>query len=677
MRLVTRKLWRAFPELDPFDDQQASSFVRSARRSLRARLVRWTLSLSAGGVLLIGPLVGCVALLQTAKHFQWWHLLLALLAFTPGPVVTMLVRDRVLRRQIKRILRTQGTCPSCRYNLLGAPVSPELKVACPECGLVTTVDPALGELVTTAHGATIYQPKVHLDDPGQIARRARRRKLLVRTVAGVVLTPVLIVASFVATWHIQTLIDARDARADRNVAPAITALVQSAQPAGTGDPEQGWLAFAKLVTELDQDIHAAFTKEARRDRHAQVPDSELRFEADAAFNAYKPVGDPEVDGPRQAGHDARRQIALTVLSELDAAGTLTKLNQLQTISRAARPPQVPVGESAITIGIPTLNPARAVTRLCVALAARELQAGNIDAYAAHTDQALAIARVLEMQGTLIDRLVASSIENRVAAQVRADLAKMPDESWVARVQSVLAERRPRVPLDHALEAERLAAADVAAWFFSDPAKVRKTAFTGTLPMLGPMRSGGPTRVGRYRATVQEMNQMAQHAKALAALEPFARPAGWSDNGEPREFISKLVFGMTPRVLRIHDQHQVDLRGTRVMLAIERFTRRTGARPKSLSELSTADGLDPADLIDPFSGKPFGYRTIDRASPQASKGRHPIAQNGGISDVQATLDNYLLWTVGFDGVDDGGTHGAGHLALMPMGASYDHVINNSD
>lgn len=68
-----------------------------------------------------------------------------------------------------------------------------------------------------------------------------------------------------------------------------------------------------------------------------------------------------------------------------------------------------------------------------------------------------------------------------------------------------------------------------------------------------------------------------------------------------------------------------LRMLRVELALQEFRQRFGRYPAGLAELETAISMAPQ--LDPFTGRPFGYRNV---------GNH-----------------YLLYSMGPDGVDDGG------------------------
>lgn len=86
-RLVTGKVYRSFPELDRFTDEQCEQFVRHA--------------LGAGAI-------------------AWW-------------LLGLVIRDRWLRRTIRSSLR-HTRCPRCEYSLLGLAVA-EGAVVCPQYGM--------------------------------------------------------------------------------------------------------------------------------------------------------------------------------------------------------------------------------------------------------------------------------------------------------------------------------------------------------------------------------------------------------------------------------------------------------------------------------------------------------------------------------------------------------------
>jgi len=151
MRLVTtKKLYRAFRELDPFTDRECELFVRRVKNATgRMVAVRVTTILAA---LVMVPLsVAAIPFLNATlyaplEHQLGWRaadvLTMALWIAWPVAVpalVGLLIRDLIMRSLLRnaiqvRIERIQ--CPECRYRLLGQTVVND-HVRCPECG--TTV----------------------------------------------------------------------------------------------------------------------------------------------------------------------------------------------------------------------------------------------------------------------------------------------------------------------------------------------------------------------------------------------------------------------------------------------------------------------------------------------------------------------------------------------------------
>jgi hypothetical protein len=183
VRLITRQLWRAFPELDRFTDEQCQRFVNAACAREDLLLRRRALCVAAGGIVLflpwiaewfegvlywlgawpeagfVGPWVSSVW-----WYKPWWQvtimlvLLLMLAALAGG-----LMRDVLLRRRIKAVMISHGSCAACTYFLGGLPVSERMLVTCPECGSRVRVDAALIEL---APGGAVFSPTVDNIDKG-------------------------------------------------------------------------------------------------------------------------------------------------------------------------------------------------------------------------------------------------------------------------------------------------------------------------------------------------------------------------------------------------------------------------------------------------------------------------------------------------------------------------------
>ena len=141
MRLPLTKLYRAFPELDPFTDEQCLWYIARAKRKHKVRNAIALFGVAALGFtawglfgLLAWPIVEWIG----GRNFAAHRMPVGLLGFIIGvsavlaAVCTMLARDRWLRWMIRKVLR-RAACPSCESSLLGLRVEND-GVVCPECG---------------------------------------------------------------------------------------------------------------------------------------------------------------------------------------------------------------------------------------------------------------------------------------------------------------------------------------------------------------------------------------------------------------------------------------------------------------------------------------------------------------------------------------------------------------
>jgi hypothetical protein len=155
MRLPGRKIWRAFPELDRFSDDQCERFVLRAKQEHGAGKV-WviggTLVLLAIVVPVLLALAGAAwSLIErwTVRNAGWVYdfvmsvggrvMLLFIVALTCCLTV-LSVRDWWLRRTVDRRIR-RTDCAGCGYVLLG--LAPDRGVlTCPECNKPFFLDDA-------------------------------------------------------------------------------------------------------------------------------------------------------------------------------------------------------------------------------------------------------------------------------------------------------------------------------------------------------------------------------------------------------------------------------------------------------------------------------------------------------------------------------------------------------
>jgi hypothetical protein len=147
-----RKLYRAFPELDQFSDEQCEEFVKRAKHmqgfgdwaiaAVTATALVSCLVLAILQYFLSGALQR--AAISLAGRAMAQHLYPAAIVFlwVVVPALSALVgRDVVYWRFLKRAIWKRIElirCGTCKYSLLGQHVRSGV-VRCPECGEATTL----------------------------------------------------------------------------------------------------------------------------------------------------------------------------------------------------------------------------------------------------------------------------------------------------------------------------------------------------------------------------------------------------------------------------------------------------------------------------------------------------------------------------------------------------------
>ena len=163
IRLPQKKIYRAFPELDRFTEEECERFMLrvSARQGSVSTLPGLTLYLTV-------PLGGFAAYESTGFLFVRFEdsfdlagryllrhigttLMLTELVFVTNialwlvllpAFVTLTWRDRRLRSALRRSIDT-AVCAQCGQSLLGLPLLPGAgpeRVRCPECGVPATLE---------------------------------------------------------------------------------------------------------------------------------------------------------------------------------------------------------------------------------------------------------------------------------------------------------------------------------------------------------------------------------------------------------------------------------------------------------------------------------------------------------------------------------------------------------
>ncbi|MFN7020614.1 MAG: type II secretion system protein [Phycisphaerales bacterium] len=246
--------------------------------------------------------------------------------------------------------------------------------------------------------------------------------------------------------------------------------------------------------------------------------------------------------------------------------------------------------------------------------------------------------------------------------VHTVLRERPTSDWLSAVERVLSGIRP-TPLSPLLDRERLYAGEMLARHFSEAKRVRQglnapefdsTGDYGIVrSILGQELDEDRMRLGRYAENRSALIAVYASFGPESDLDPFERSKGRSDPGQSDLVMIDLLTPSLQQCLRTRDRSELRHRAVRTMLELERYRLDHGEYPDTLP----AAALSPV-LRDPFSGRRFGYRRAE-------------------SDNDGSGRGYVLWTVGLDGVDNGGAfdEDSWDQALMPWGFGKDMMLNS--
>ena len=232
MRIIASPIYRAFPELDGFTDEQCRRYVDLARGGQRSRVMFEVarVMLSLGCVYVSSPVV--------LRNWSWseadWLITLSVAMMATVFLLGMLFwRDVLLRLLVRRVLRGTARCPSCDYSAMGLVVSANHAVTCPECGKSIDITAYRDHCVAGADGALRFMPprglvfeEHHFWAPqlrGAVFRSVRRIGLATLLAVPIVVLPVVSLA----------LAQAWSARADLESLPTPEQLDAALLPPGT------------------------------------------------------------------------------------------------------------------------------------------------------------------------------------------------------------------------------------------------------------------------------------------------------------------------------------------------------------------------------------------------------------------------------------------------------------
>lgn len=657
IRLPINHLHRAFPELDPYSDEQCHRFVRAARGSVQRRALTGSIIAIVASVVTAAGIAGAwyviMHVLQPYRtlniahaNITWYGWLLnisiGILGVAVGPMVGYLVRDFLLIRLVRHILRTRGVCMGCRYSLVGLFVGGDLNVTCPECGTQTVVDPALGELVTDEAGRARFKPDEsrHRASSFWTERRVRRMK---RSVPWLALTfvglPLLIAGGYEGFIRWQASV----ARSERTGLQTINdgMLERALRVARAGD-SNAWDAFIHAAMQRDE-IDRAIWRNSTSGR--TWPQFWLIY---AAPPQYGPETEPDPDIEEQ--NRLGREVALELMDAYGRAGLFQTLDAMAASPLALRLIESPPDAPLIGVSLPEVGECRTLAFVSAARAHLAARANDPEEFAAALESGLALARLMDSRAFAIEFQTAATIEGLMLDRLFDALSRPASRDWVEAMAEALERQLPGEP-DPDLpwfEAERVSTLDTVAWAFSDPDRVRLGRWSSGLVPLHRSKRSEIDPLGTYNQNKRAFNRLFDSVRAYAAQPiPKRYITDYSNaSHEPDLLLVNALFPNLRWAINDHEQRVVRRRAARTMIAIERYRLAYDRYPEELSDL-VPEFLD-ALLIDPWSMGPFCYRRIDSNADPFGRG-------------------YLIYSPGIDLIDNGGTPPAQRFRESVLGA----------
>ena len=302
-----------------------------------------------------------------------------------------------------------------------------------------------------------------------------------------------------------------------------------------------------------------------------------------------------------------------------------------------------------------------------------LEDGDDDEAVRAFDQTLIIARALTHQPVTIELLFGNAVASLALNSLREEMvARKFDEVLYRRLLDRLNDQRPLGEVVLALEGQRCLLLDMIQRTHTDDGKGGGRLLVTAAAQLTQLRSGtggsnsrpsilnltGLLAVGRREITdagntfYDAVIAQSRMSQADREADPFDAPAYVKGLGR-RYHVLGLMLTAIDRLVAQGDIQACVTNGTILHLAIEGFAAQNGRHPSTLDEL-VGDWLDEIPP-DPYAPSGFVYRLI-AGDPHGRE--------------------YLLYSVGADGNDDGGTvaYGESIRALRPDAQGLDFILN---
>ncbi len=648
MRLLTTKaLYRAFPELDHFSDEQCRTFVNAAKRGIIPRLLRITVQLlaAAAALVVVGWLTVTIAnVLAPARRaeseviFFVVAVLAMFITFGSAAIAYLIARDFLLRRRIRWVMLTRGSCYECGYGLTGLPVvidpateslvdSPlaptPASVICPECGSIHKAYTAFDEVVSDAKGTLRYVPSPdapansHTDRIARLLRRLTKPTLYLASAA--------VIAAILAAGAYEVFLrqQAATARADLLTQAQLDRALGALYPdLPTIDQAPGPIPFERadaIGAAMERAFLAAFPNETGNARR-------LDFDVVIPFDtaAFKTIYDtPTLERTTVVHRKLLESLVANGLDrDLETLAAMAPVRPTAILHPAGRRSYPGFGQSVRPFS-PLLSANRARMRLAMQSSDPAPFVRALTTHLGLLDHIAPIPHGIAAYTARYEHSLA--IEHATRA-----LHGHRNREWLDAIEQALTDLPPFASNPDMEFIHNLFSRHGIAETFAEPSNVRFGKRSSHFSDL--VRSYNHLRVGTYAGSIEEFNALRALRAPSLTQDPFQRLRF----NPPRIRHVEAFFSGSGASwwLDSVDGNTAHWRAFKIHLALERFLLDQGSLPSTLQEL--VPGYLNAVPIDPYSGDPLLYKVQPNPAPPGS---------------------YVIYSVGCDQHDHGGDFGS--------------------
>lgn len=672
LRLPIKHIHRAFPELDRYSDEQCIRFIHAARGTMLRRAIAMLVILT---IFVVGTIAGGIILLTVVNtllppgHSRSMPLgrglimlFLLLICTAAGPILAFLMRDFLIIDRIRWILRSRGLCQSCSYSLIGLVVSPDNSVTCPECATLCTVDPSMGELTTGDGGTTHFKPDEasHVKAPF-LQRIPDSIKFAARVTSRVALVLLCVLAVLALAFEATIQWQAGRARATNAEIRADLARL------GPPDSSQDALAI-HLVDEAVARFHATFERIRAEHWKEAYEHSPMYFDPNtvhpyARSRTINPLAESQIAAMRKAA-------ALTIDQSIHDPEVIRLLKAIHAsqilLSFDGGPIQGPLIHATSTHHGFSVYTLVGILEACAETARIE---NDRTTFMLSIESLLAIDRLLARPISVTDLHTSVYARRVISIALLGMLTRGMPGNCLDELHVITHRHGYWESSDLDVKALHLAMGELVSYYFGAAGRFRLGTRSGGYKRFSEDYWGqhrpvtATNRIGTFRENREAVDRycadLADVLRQPAALTAYLAKGVWT----PTTLILVDLYAFDPSFfLTSVDLTRINTAGFRIQLAIERFQHDRERLPESLEQL-VPEYLD-AIPIDHWGDGVFRYIRIDR-----EKDEHNRA--------------YLLYSVGADEQDDGGTPHPDRaresfLLTKPVNSAFigfDYVIND--